>query len=241
MDKIFEAMQSSGLFSVLGGVFAWIFCHVIYAVITAKTQHKYDKELEEEKALIQHDCDIRLERYRLEFNQLLSERQTRFQYWYDEKAKAIKELYEDACKLYFSLLSLHVFNRMHKDKDLDDPQKKEWNEMRNTISNLKLNVANNWYRHRLFLNDEEDDAFNEFGKETNEWSKMLDERYDQKEVLDKGERYNDSIKDLLGNLRTIFRKAFYAATSDTSLNGINISHEIRPQQTPPNDSPRSES
>lgn len=100
MKEIWEALQTSGFLSVLGGVCVWIICHVIYAVITAKTQHKYDKELEEKKALIQHDCDIRLERYRLEFNQILAEYQIRFGYWYTEKAKAINVFYKEISKLY---------------------------------------------------------------------------------------------------------------------------------------------
>ena len=218
MSTGWTIIGSVGTSLLASGGLVWLCREWISARLTKSIQHEYDIKLEDFKNRIHYEYELKLESSKTDFQTILNERQTRFKYWHDEKAKAIKELYEDACKLYFSLLSLHVFNRMHKDKDLEESQKNEWNEMRNTISTQKLNVANNWYLFRLFLNDEEDDAFNEFGKATNEWSKMLDKKYDQKEVLDKGEEYNDSIKDLLGNLRTVFREALCDATSDTSLN-----------------------
>lgn len=243
MKEFWSAVQSSGLASVLGGLVVWIFCQVVYAFITAKTNHKYNKDLEEEKALIQHDCDIRLERYRLEFNQLLSEHQTRFKYWHDEKAKAIKELYVDACELYNSLYYLQLFKKLYGKLSLEEKRKRGLDERINKILIQRVEVEKKWYKLRLFLNNEEDNAFSDFKDKVKDWHNVLAERDDQKnvkEIYEKGEECISDMKEVMENLRLIFRMALCDFSSDTSLNN-NISGKPSVQQTPINDSSRSES
>jgi len=166
MNEFGNTIQSSGLASVLGGAFVWIFCHVIYAVITAKTQHKCNKELEEEKALIQHDFDIRLERYRLEYNQLLSEHQTRFDWWHNEMAKSIKDFYFSLSELY---QEMNTYNGINK-----NPKAKQNREMQ-TILNNKLELIYQldnssfvqWLKLRLFLEKEDDLLIGKFFSKEN--------------------------------------------------------------------------
>ena len=188
-------------------------------------QNRYNKKLEEEKALIKQDCDIRLERYRVEFNQMLSEHQTRFDCWHHEKAKAIKDLYTNACDLYYALFFLQAFEKVYGNR-IAEESVKERKRRRNEISSLRLKVRKDWYYLRLFLDDEEDNAFVEYEKEIDSWSVILFDNNEQnraKEIKENGDAFINNMKQVLGKLRSVFREALYSVTTDVPPNGRDIS------------------
>ena len=114
----------------------------------------------------------------------------------------------------------------------------------NKVLIQRVEVEKKWYKLRLFLNNEEDNAFSDFKDKVKDWHHVLAERDDQKnirEIYEKGEEGISDMKKVMENLRLIFRMALCNITSETSLNSNNISGKTSILQTPINDSSRSES
>lgn len=210
MKEVWNALVSSGLISIFGGALTWIFCHVIYAIITAKAQHKYDKELEEEKALIKQDCDIRLERYRLEFNQILAEYQIRFGYWYTEKAKAINVFYKEISKVY-SLMQIIV------SKEQANVCSKEDRE----ILYMELAAKRKKYKKKLaylklYFDDEEEIIIKDFVSKENKFfikyliNKTIDDR---DSFVRDGKMIIDDMSSIMTALRQEFQKILTAQSN----------------------------
>ena len=203
MKDFWNTIQSSGLASVLGGLIVWIFCQVVYAFITAKTQHKYNKELEEEKALIKQDSDIRLERYRLEFNQILSEYQIRFGYWYTEKAKAINGFYKEISKMY-SIMSYIVSKER---VSVCSAQERE--DIKNQLANQRHKYKEEWMCLKLYVDQEEERLIEEFiSKETKFFLKYLVNKAtnDRDSFVKEGKMIIDDMSSIMEDLRQQFQK-----------------------------------
>lgn len=215
---------------------------ILVCICISWLQNRYNKKLEEEKALIKQDCDIRLERYRVEFNQMLSEHQTRFDCWHHEKAKAIKELYTNACDLYYSLFFLQAFEKLYGNRIAEESMK-ERKRRRNEISSLRLKGRKDWYYLRLFLDDEEDNALAGFEKEVDSWSNILFDNNEQnraKEIKEHGDAFVNNMKQELGKLRSIFREALYSVPKDDSPNGRDVSFHRSNLMMQSEQNPRSE-
>ena len=187
-----------------------------------RLQSKKNKELEEEKALIQHDCDIRLERYRLEFNQLLSEHQTRFKYWHDEKAKAIKGLYFTIQELFCSLTEfLFTFNEFKK-HGLDQKREAILEEKYSLFDSAHDNAYIEWLKNKLFLDEKEDAVIECFFKECSQFvQNYINYRKNHKAdaFVEKGFNVLEKTKTVLPGLRKAFREALNAPTIEKQ-NGV---------------------
>ena len=218
-STVFSSIVASvGACTFLG----WLCREWISARLHKSIQHEYDIKLEDFKSRIHYEYDLKLESSKMGFQKVLDEHQTRFKYWYDEKAKAIKELYSNACELYYSLYFLQLFERLYGNRPPEEWIKKERKIRNDQITTIKLKVKKDWYILRLFLDDEEDNAFVEFGNEINDWSKILfdiDNENRAKEIKENGNVLVDDMKKVLDKLRSIFRDALYGVTTDDSLNG----------------------
>ena len=117
---------------------------VITSVASIWIQHIYDRKLEEHKAEVQKKID---------------EHQIQFKYWYDEKAKAIKELHSNAGELFYSLCTLHVIESKGPQQWDSNKREEAENELKKQICLKMQTTINEWIKLRLFLNDNEDSVF----------------------------------------------------------------------------------
>ena len=230
MNEFWKTVLSSIGLSVGTCTFlGWLCREWISARLTKSIQHEYDKKLEEFKTKTNYDYELKLEEFKTkthyeyelklesskrDFQNLLDERQTRFKYWHDMKARAIKELYTDACDLYFSLVSFYLFDRRNKKMPLDEERSKKRNEMKDKISSSVLSVAQKWYGLRIFLDNEEDKAFKSFGLTANNWSKLLSDKHTE-ELFEKESKLHREIKDAITKLRESFHEALCVETMDS--------------------------
>ena len=58
------------------------------------------------KKSIQHEYDVKLEGFKAGYQKFLAENEIRFSWWHEEKAKAIKEIYNDLANAAFDLTFL---------------------------------------------------------------------------------------------------------------------------------------
>lgn len=219
MNDFWKIVLSSVGFSVGACAFlGWLCREWISARLRASIQHEYDKKFAEYEKRVQHEYDVQLEGFKsrihyeydlklesskTDFQKVLDEHQTRFKYWYDEKAKAIKDLYSNACELYYSLYFLQLFEWLHGNRSSEEWIKKERKTRKDQITALKLKVKKDWYILRLFLDDEEDNAFVEYENEINDWSRVLFDINDEnrtKEIKENGNMLIDDIKKVLDKL-----------------------------------------
>ena len=203
-------------------VIASIIEALLVCFVISRLQHKRNKELEEEKALIQHDCDIRLERYRLEFNQLLSEHQTQFKYWYDEKAKAIKGLYFSIQELFYSLTEfLFTFNEFKK-HGLDQEREAILKAKYSLFESAHDKAHIEWLKNKLFLDEKEDVVidcfFNGCAQFVQNYINYLN-NHEEDAFVEKGFNVLEKTKTVLPRLRKAFREALNAPTIEKQ-NGV---------------------
>ena len=118
------------------------------------------------KKAIQHEYDVKLEGFKAGYQKVLAENEIRFSWWYEEKAKAIKEIYSDLSELAFCLQYLQTLET--------DPR---WqingkDQVRSTlIARFVLSIehsAEKWLKLRLFLGDMEDQKVSEFRIKTDQ-------------------------------------------------------------------------
>ena len=120
---------------------------------------------------------------------------------------------------------LQAFEKVYGNR-IAEESVKERKRRRNEISSLRLKVRKDWYYLRLFLDDEEDNAFVEYEKEIDSWSVILFDNNEQnraKEIKENGDAFINNMKQVLGKLRSVFREALYSVTTDVPPNGRDIS------------------
>ena len=103
---------------------------------------------------IQHEYDVKLEGFKAGYQKFLAENEIRFSWWHEEKAKAIKEIYNDLAELSFCLQYLQTL-------ETDPHWQINGKELvrANLITRFSLNIehsAEKWLKLRLFLEDMED-------------------------------------------------------------------------------------
>lgn len=187
-------------------VIASIIEALLVCFVISRLQKKNNKELEEEKALIQHDCDIRLERYRVEFNQILSEHQTSFTIWHQEKADATKIIYKELTELYYLLQRLL---EMGKKKIEHHCSEKEFNEFADTVVAQGRQCNKAWMFLRLYIDKKEDDLFCDFLSKVHDYLILYIssvEKSDINSLTNDGEKFISQMAYILNLLRESFRE-----------------------------------
>ena len=190
------------------GILVWLCREWISARLKASIQHEYDIKLEEHKTFIQHDCDIRLERYRVEFNQKLSDHQTRFNLFHQEKAKAIKVVFSYAVKLYYHLNMLRELeaNPIWNINQTKKEQEKE--KLKNEIIALMDKAAQEWMNYRLFLTETEDVIFAQYQARFNtafDVSFKSTEKQISKEKIQEMDSLLLELETIINNLKASFQ------------------------------------
>ena len=155
---ISSIVASSGVVGILG----WLSREWISARLKKSIQHEYDVELEKFKVLQQKE----LEGYKAGYKKALAENEIRFSWWHEEKAKAIKDVYNDLAELTFCLQYMQSL-------ETDPRWQIEGREQVRSklISRFVLNIeqsAEKWLRMRLFLGDMEDQKICEFRTKTDQ-------------------------------------------------------------------------
>ena len=202
MDKIIEAMQTSGLLSVLGAVVIWAFFQFVSTRIKASVQHEYDSKLEKEKDKNRLDSEIKIERYRLEFNQILSEYQIQFGYWYTEKAKAINEFYIEISKMYSTMQK--VLSR----EQVDECTKEKREEMKEKLSEQRKKYKEKWLQLKLFVNQKEEELIEDFTAEETKFFVrfIVNKEFDKREeFIKEGQTILEEMSAIIDNLQQQFQ------------------------------------
>lgn len=195
-----------------------------FADYEKRVQHEYDVQLEGFKSRIHYEYDLKLESSKTDFQRVLDEHQTQFKYWFDEKTKAIKELYANAGNLYCSLSYLHVAeSNSPKQWSVNDQEKIE-DELKKQVAFFFEKVINDWLKLRIFLSDDEDKLYYEFNGKTKMWFNVLlnpDTDQRNKYIEDNQKAILSDIDGVMDKLRTSFREALSVATKEASQNTIN--------------------
>ena len=142
------------------------------------------------------------------YNKKLAEHQIQFKYWYDEKAKAIKELHSNAGELFYSLCTLHVIESKGPQQWDSNKREEAENELKKQICLKMQTTINEWIKLRLFLNDNEDSVFKEFNNITQMWFEVLnapDSEQRIKYIENNQVAILTDIESVLNKLRTIFQ------------------------------------
>ena len=162
MESIGIVISSMAASSIVCCVLGWLFREWISARLKKSIQHEYDVELEKFKALQRKE----LEGYKAGYKKALSENEIRFSWWYEEKAKAIKEVYSDLSELAFCLQYLQTLETDPRWQVTGKEQVRA-----NLITRFALKIehsAEKWLKLRLFLGDMEDQKVSEFRIKTDQ-------------------------------------------------------------------------
>lgn len=210
----------STVFSSIGasvgacGILVWLCREWISARLRASIQHEYDIKLEEHKTFIQHDCDIRLERYRVEFNQKLSDHQTRFNRFHQERADAIKQLYKEFSELFYSLECLLSAMQMPAEyKSTKDIQK-----ALHSFRMISEKCQQDYYYLRLFIEDEEINKIKLFFGLEREFLVLFLSSLNSsnhQELINNGQKTRIELNAILIELRERFRNTLMGQGSNT--------------------------
>ena len=109
---------------------------------------------------IQHEYDVKLEGFKAGYQKFLAENEIRFSWWHEEKAKAIKEIYNELAELSFCLQYMQTLETDPRWQILGKEQVRA-----NLITRFTLNIQHNaekWLKLRLFLEDMEDQQISAF-------------------------------------------------------------------------------
>ena len=184
-------------------VIASIIEALLVCFVISRLQHKRNKELEEEKALIQQDCDIRLEKYRFEFNRILSEDQIRFGYWYTEKAKAINAFYKAISEIH-SLMQIILSK-----EQADVCSQEDREELYANLSAQRKEYKKEWAYLKLYFDKQEEELIECFISEENKFfikyliNKTINDR---DSFVRDGKKILDDISSIMEALRQQFQR-----------------------------------
>ena len=117
---------------------------------------------------IQHEYDVKLEGFKAGYQKFLAENEIRFSWWHEEKAKAIKEIYNDLANAAFDLtflLTLENDPRWQVDLELKAKVRKM------VVDRYTASIEprhQRWICQRLFIEDSEDKKVGEFALKTDQ-------------------------------------------------------------------------
>ena len=120
------------------------------------------------KKSIQHEYDVKLEGFKAGYQKFLAENEIRFSWWHEEKAKAIKEIYNDLANASFDLtflLTLENDPRWQIDLELKAKVRKM------VVDRYTASIEprhQRWICQRLFIEDSEDKKVIEFTLKTDQ-------------------------------------------------------------------------
>lgn len=155
--------NSLNISTVLGSV---LFSSVISSILVYICREWISSRL---KQSIKHEYDAKLEGYKAGYNKFLTESEICFNWWHNEQANAIKEVYNDLADLHFCLYYLFLLET-DKRWELVNIQQKEI-VRNNLISTFTKNIeqsAQKWFRLKLFLEDLDNSKVKSFRIKTDE-------------------------------------------------------------------------
>ena len=126
-------LSTAGASAIISGI--------ITSVASIWLQHRYNKKIESFKA---------------DISQMLNEKQTRFNWWYLEKAKAIKTIYANLATASYLLQKIHSIEtdpRWQINQQTQDKSRQETLFL--LIDALEKNTKD-WFQLRLFFEEKDD-------------------------------------------------------------------------------------
>lgn len=126
-------LSTAGASAIISGI--------ITSVASIWLQHRYNKKIESFKA---------------DISQMLNEKQTRFNWWYLEKAKAIKTIYANLATASYLLQKIHSIEtdpRWQINQQTQDKSRQETLFL--LIDTLEKNTKD-WFQLRLFFEEKDD-------------------------------------------------------------------------------------
>ena len=168
---------------------------VITSVASIWLQHIYDKKLADHQAKVQKQID---------------DYQIRFRYWHEEKAKAIKILFNDFVNMYSVLLKLMI---CAQDYDGSDSAIIERSKLLQEYALSLEQGSTDWMRLTLYLNDKSNQDISSFIKKQRVFSDLYVlcvKNNNMDDVIKKGDNILSEISVKLGDLRKQFRETLLA-------------------------------
>ena len=115
---------------------------------------------------IQHEYDVKLEGFKAGYQKFLAENEIRFSWWHEEKAKAIKEIYNDLAAVHYDLTFLLALEN-DPNWQVDLVLKANVREQIGARYTNSIDLRHQkWMRLRLFIEDSEDNVMKEFALKT---------------------------------------------------------------------------
>ena len=154
---------------------------IITTVASVWIQHVYDKKLEEHKAEVQKKID---------------EHQTKFNWWYEEKAKAVKEFYYSAVMWY---QEMRDFRSIAKGFATNIPLEIQ-NDLAKRLSQI-IQMDNssykNWTFLRLYLKKEELLITDRFFSKGHSIFKDIGDQVQKMDFLSEGDKIDHDLTEML--------------------------------------------
>lgn len=147
-------------------------------------------------AYIQHKNDKRLAYYKSEIQLILDEHQTKFNWWYEEKAKAVKEFYYNAVMWY---QEMRDFRSIAKGFATNIPEEIQ-NELAKRIEHI-IQMENssykNWTFLRLYLKREELLITDRFFSKGHSIFKDIGDQVQKMDFLSEGDKIDHDLTGML--------------------------------------------
>ncbi len=215
-------LSSAGVSGALSIVLVWLCREWISARLKKSIQHEYDVKLEAFKALQQKE----LEGYKVGYQKFLAENEIRFSNWHQEKANAIKIIFNGIVDDLFAIIYLYGI-------ECDEHWKKCPEDLR---KQFRLNIMNriwlsaqmrneNWLKPRMYLTPEDErkgtDAYNKIDNFFSWYFSYFDtvtQENGEKEMIfspnrsiddfkNEGKKKMDELDQLMESVRCEFQKA----------------------------------
>ncbi len=151
-------------------------CALLCGVILL-LQHIYNKKLEEHKAEVQKKID---------------EHQTRFNWWYQEKAKAVKEFYYSTVILCREMRDFHVV--IQNAKNNSSATVEDFKKRADRIIQLNISSYRDWKCLQLFLEDKYLEIADPFFLKSGSIFEFFFNQMTQKDFTPNKEKINEEIK-----------------------------------------------
>ena len=161
MSEFLMSCVDSQNITILG---SGLFSEVISACLVFLFREWISSRLQQS---IKHEYDAKLEGYKAGYEKILAENKVRFNWWHNEQANAIKDIYYDLAELSFCLHYLLTIELHEHWKKVKEESK---NNVRSTlVSRLTIAIeqsAQKWLKLKLFLDDNEDSKVKSFRNKT---------------------------------------------------------------------------
>ena len=152
-----------------GGGLVWLCREWISVRLNKAIQHEYDKKFLDYQEKLHHEYELKLEFEKAYFHKIMDEHQTRFKYWHEEKANAIKILFCSLTELNRALNECVyvILNMKAKETDKETVRK----SISLDFPSLYEKCSNDWHNLKIYLDENDDLVISNFMNECSNFVK----------------------------------------------------------------------